>query len=66
VESPASNLSPLAALEGGFAGTKGALLVDHTPTIKSVRTFKSSNLFKLSLRNGISVPGVSRRRRRRR
>jgi len=35
----AFSLSPLGALEQRSIETDGALLVDHTPTIKSVRAY---------------------------
>jgi len=40
MESSVSGLSPLGALEQRYAGTEGALPIDHTPTIKSVRAYK--------------------------
>jgi len=43
--SSSSTLSPIVALGCRFVGTKEDLPVDHTPTIKSVRTFKISNQF---------------------
>jgi len=39
MESSASALSPLAALERDSMGTKGVVPVDRTPTMKSVRAF---------------------------
>jgi len=43
--SPSSALSPIVAPGYRFAGAKGALPVDHTSTVKSVRAFKISNQF---------------------
>jgi len=42
-----SALSPIAASRCHFTGTKGALLVDHTSTIKLVRPFKYQISFSL-------------------
>jgi len=36
-----SDLSPIGALRCCSTGIKGAILVDHIPTIKSVRAFKN-------------------------
>jgi len=58
--SSASSISPLDALEQRSVKTEGALLVDHTPTIKSERAYKISNQFQSKvLRNSIPLPGVS-------
>jgi len=42
MESSAFGLSPLCALEQHFDGTEGALPVDHTSMIKSMRAYKIS------------------------
>jgi len=42
IESSTSGLSPLGALEQRSTGTEGALPIDHTLTIKSMRAYKIS------------------------
>ena len=57
--SSSSDLSPISALRCRSTGIKGALPVDHTLTIKSVRAFKISNQFWFqAFRNNIPLLGV--------
>jgi len=47
MERSVSSLTPLDAMEQCSAGTEGALPVDHTSTIKSMRAYKIIIIFSL-------------------
>ena len=56
--SPLESVLPLLiALERGSLEIEGALPVDHTSTIKSVRAYKTREVFSFSLRNIVPLPG---------